>query len=494
MACSVDQHRESLLRYAEARSSGSPDLARLEAEALAANLGIARSFAWSVAKGRSHREDVEAAASVALLESIRTWSADGGAALSTWAWGPMMAAFRKVAALTQAVAVPVKTLRTARAIAASGEDVDTACARLGKRSAPVKAALSVWSCELTDDLGATSMESTIFEDEMERLLEEAAACWRGPNARDRLLRAAESLARRRAELLASEKVTEATRATAEALWPSDDEERVRVLSRLDYVLTVAHRGRKNPRQQATTAIDLECWRAHFVEGEMWAAIGEWLGGVSRTRAQNRAKRSEKWIAKYLQVAAEIPDEALEVWARRPAEVVELERLGILDSESDPLTILYAVEDLEVALTEIDERLARVWTARAHGLSLIEIGAAEGLGRKTARRLGARADAALRELLQVVGEAVQLELFSSEGSTWTDVVWWSPLAKEAAPTISIRVRPLRAVRARRIAGRVSARAIDPTSGAPVDDLGSAASPGSIGCTGPPDGARASPMLC
>ena len=71
MSCSADrsQYTEPLLRFHEARLAGSPDVDRRKAEAVKANLGIARAFARS-AKGRSDREDIEAAAQLGLLEAL----------------------------------------------------------------------------------------------------------------------------------------------------------------------------------------------------------------------------------------------------------------------------------------------------------------------------------------------------------------------------------------------------------------------------------------
>lgn len=491
MSCLADRtkYEEPLLRYHEARVEGRPDVAKLEAEALEANLGIAGAFARRV-KGRAALEDVESAATMGLVEAMRSWTPAGGASLPTWAKGPMAAKVRQVKEETVgAVRVPSKTLRAAREIQESGEDIDAACAKLGKRPAVVKAAMALRSCELTPELGATSMEERVFEAEMEGALARAAQCWRGDGDPARLVAAAESLARRRAEQSGAAKKTGDPRKAvehrtlADALWPASAEGRLRVLARLDYALTVAADER---------ALDVACWRRHYVDGEQWTRIGEELG-VTRTRVQFRARRAESAIGRALADASSTPDEALVLWARRPVEVLELERLGVVDLSTNPLEVLYAAEDLEVALTEIDCRYSRVWSARAAGHDYAEIAAELGVGRKTVQRWASRADAALRELLGSVGDAVQLELIpATTDAEWQSTSWWSPLSLSSAVRL-VRVTRLRA------GHRLRRRASSPTRGRsaaigdqPYDDhLGCPASPGWVGCTGPPDEARAPP---
>lgn len=481
MSCLVDrsQYEEPLRRYHDARLEGRTDVADLEAEALAANLGIAVAFARR-SKGHASLEDVEAAAQIGLLEAMRTWDKDGGANLSTWARGPMAAKIREVKGQTVgAVRIPTKTLRAVREIAESGEDVDAACARMGKRASVVKAAMSVRSCEWTPEIGAaSSMDDRVFAAEMDDALTGAAKCWRDEIDVLALAAAAESLAQRHAEHLAAAKTADPRtaaehRALAEALWPASADGRLRVLSRLDYALGWAAEERE---------LDVTCWRRHYVDGEQWTKIGEHCG-VTRTRVQFRARRAERSIVDALLRATEWPDEAIEIWARRPAEVVALERLGVL-TDSNPLEILYAVEDLEVALTEIDPRHAKAWADRSAGEPVPG-------KRKAARDMARRADAALRELLGTVGDAVQLELLSpGVGGDWLSISWLSPLAV-ACPVRVVRVTRLRG--GHRRGASPPARALTKASrGRPHDDsLGCPASPGWVGCTGPPDGARAPP---
>lgn len=487
------QYTEPLLAYVAARDSGTPDVDRLESAALEANLGIARAFARR--HGRDHHEDVLAAAREGLLVALRKWSPEGGANLCTWAQGPMRDAVRRVQEHTGPVRVARKTLRLALSIQASGEDVEAACQRLGKKSGPIKAALQIGPVrELTTDIGTASIEDSIaaaeLRDEMQSALRHAAKCWRGEDVETRLLRSAVSLTRRRAELLDGETPQPAL---AEAMWPRDADARVGVLARLDYALSIAARSLgKSKRSADSVEVDVECWARHYVNGEKWTTIGKELG-VSRTRVQTRAKRAEPAIARALAVAAQLGTDALEVWARRPAEVVELERLGVLELNADPLTILYAVEDLEVALTEIDGRSARVWSARSHGDEQ------HGVGRKALRDLLRRADAALRSLLRREPEeseraADQLPLFPAvEPQPEREPVWWSPLAKEAAATVTTAIARLRSA-ARRGLNLVSARARSAArrwaeSTSPGDGLLA----GLIDCTGPPEDARAQPMI-
>lgn len=486
IAIDRDQYTKPLIAYYHARVAGSPETARLESVAIAANIKIAKAFARANC-GTTAIDDVEAAAMLGLVEAIRRWSPDGAANLSTFARGWMAANVQEAKAATWVVRVPRATLRAATAIRASGEDVADACARLNKQTGPIMAALGVRSCELSPEVGPlASFEDDLLEDEGIDVLADVAALWRGTDALARIACASESLAQRAKELRAKpgpERAATAVRALASTLWPADPQERLQVVARLDYALVVAASERET---------DVECWRRFYVEGESWVRIGAALGGVSRTRAQFRARRAEPAIARALAEALTIPPRALELWARRPANVRALERLGLVDASTDPLAILYLVEDLEVAVTEIDPAHARVWTAQRDGKSWAEIASIERIGRKTARAWAGRADQSLLVLLQSSEPVRQLELqLAVVTSTWIVTSYFSPNSLVRIDLASWT----RAARQRHHVSRIAAGTSRGAAGNPAGDPSGPAqeqtSSVSNTCTGPP--ATADPNL-
>ena len=359
--------RKAVVAYCEARDRGDEDLAReLEGPALMANEGMAK--AVSVRMCGTRDEDFEQAAMLGMLESLRSYDPDQ-AKLSTHAWPRMQ---RRVAELAESTVLPVRvptgTYRAVRRVkleaGRTGMGLDEAAKALGVPIRTVKRGLVV-GCSLEQVFAGVyapeDFEEKLMHEEQVVLAEGVMPCWRRGTIEE-VESAARGLADRAEQLKRSDEEL------ARALWPDQAEARLEVLARLDAALWLLEREH---------GLDATLWRAHVVEGLQWRELAE-EHGVTRQRVAFRARRRERRLAELLEGLAGVSRRGLELWAERPVMVEVLERMGLLAVEAEPVEVEYAVEDLEVALSEIDEIDAGVWQARnIAGMTRAEL--AEKLG-------------------------------------------------------------------------------------------------------------------
>lgn len=368
-----------LTRYCKARDAGDSEAERLEGEVLAAHRGLALACAHRSGQGTDH----EQAAMVGLLRAVRDFDPERATELSTFAWPRMLGELAQASIASATVRVP----RTSYRAGVRPLLVDADKQSLG---------------------AAASAEEDLAAVEDETALASVVECWRGADRQARCLAGAEALAA----------------SSSPSLWPRDPDQRMEVLARLDAALDQL--GHEHP-------VDAAIWRGHHLDGRQWTDLAA-EHGVTRQRVAHRARRREPRLAEILTEMLSTPRDAMVLWARRPPVVEALEQLGLADGTTPPLELSYLAEDLEVALTEIDERAAEAWSARELGKrAWSAIAVALGTTGKVVRRLVDRGAQALVELLAPGSScAAQLEINLQSGAEGT-VHWWSPVTSPPHPS-------------------------------------------------------------